>query len=98
MIPRTFVVACIVAFASANPIARNLVVHEVRTAVPYEFVEAGPASADAVLRLRAALVPTNIAGLEKELFAVSNPASARYGQHLTKEQVRKMILLHCILS
>lgn len=91
MIPRAFVLACVVLFASANPIARNLVPHESRPSVPVEFIESGPASDSTVLKLRAALTPTNIAGLESELYAVSDPASARYGQHLSKEQVSFVI-------
>ncbi len=87
MISRAFVVACLVALVAANPLARNMVVRESRSSVPEGFVESGAAYDSTVLRLRAALVQSNYPGLESELYAVSDPKSARYGQHLTKEQV-----------
>ncbi len=64
-----------------------MVVHESRQSVPEGFVESGPANGETVLSLRAALVQSDMAGLEQELYAVSTPGSERYGQHLSKEDV-----------
>lgn len=79
--------ASFVAAVSANPVFRNLVVHEQRQGVPDGFVTTGSAPSDQVLNLRIALVQSDMAGLEKALFDVSTPDSPLYGQHLTKEQV-----------
>ena len=65
----------------------ELALHETRDTIPKGFVDEGPADENAVLTLRAALVPRDIAGLEKELYAVSVPTSERYGQFLTKAEV-----------
>ncbi|KAJ7823242.1 family S53 protease-like protein [Mycena olivaceomarginata] len=62
-----------------------LLVHEHRAQPARGFVSTGPAPSDAELTLRIALNPSNIAGLESELYAVSDPSSSRYGQHLTPE-------------
>lgn len=75
-----------VAAVSAAPF-RNLVPHESRQGVPNGFVKTGSAPADQMLNLRLALVNSDMAGLEKALYAVSTPDSAQYGQHLTKEEV-----------
>ena len=73
---------------AANPLFHNLVIHESIQSIPDGFVQTGPAPPSKVLKLRIALTQNNIQGLESELYAVSDPASARYGQHLSKEQVR----------
>ena len=41
-----------------------------------------------MLDLRIALAQSDMAGLEKELYAVSEPDSERYGLHLSKSEVR----------
>lgn len=92
MISLAFLISYLAAFASANPVKRNLVAHESRATIPQGFVNSGPANDDTVLKLRAALVQGDMAGLEQELYAVSTPNSARYGQHLTKEEVSLIIL------
>lgn len=83
-----FVLLAFVAAATANPITKNLVVHEQRNGVPEGFVSKGSASTDEVLNLRIALVQGDMAGLENALYDVSTPGSALYGQHLTKEEVK----------
>ena len=72
----------------ANPVARDLVLHEQVQEAPTGFVNVGPAPSDQVLNLKLGLVSNNIDGLEEQLYAVSEPSSALYGQHLTKEQQR----------
>ncbi|KAJ7035447.1 family S53 protease-like protein [Mycena alexandri] len=84
--------AALVALAIATPTDRSaLVVHEHRAQPASGFVSTGPAPSDGELTLRIALNPNNIAGLESELYAVSDPSSARYGQHLTPEDVAEYV-------
>lgn len=79
-------IAALVTLAIATPTDRSaLLVHEHRAQPARGFVSTGPAPSDAELTLRIALNPSNIAGLESELYAVSDPSSSRYGQHLTPE-------------
>ncbi|KAJ7473309.1 Pro-kumamolisin, activation domain-containing protein [Mycena latifolia] len=78
----------LVAFVAANPLnRRTMAVHEKRDAVPSGFVHAGSVPASEEITLRIALVNSDIAGLEAKTYAVSDPASALYGQHLTPEEV-----------
>ena len=99
MITVGFILASLLAVSqAANPLFRNMVMHE-STTVPDGFVKGAAAPASDVLNLRIALTQNNIKGLESELYAVSNPDSARYGQHLSKEEVSFdfdcMTLLRC---
>ncbi|KAF8146727.1 family S53 protease [Mycena galopus ATCC 62051] len=63
-----------------------MVVHEMRAEPARGFVDSGTAPASALLTLRIALKPNNISGPETELYAVSDPVSPLYGQHLTAEE------------
>ena len=88
MITVGFILASLLAVSqAANPLFRSLVQHESRQGIPDGFVKNSAAPASQVLNLRIALTQNNIQGLESELYFVSDPASARYGQHLTKEEV-----------
>ena len=78
----------LVSCALASPALRNMVVHEQIHTAPEGFAAKGPADATQMLNMRIALKQTNIEGLQEKLMAVSDPASAEYGQHLTKEEVR----------
>ena len=89
MISIGFVFTSLLALAAANPVARNMVVHESRDAIPRGFVAKGEAHPDTKINLRIALKQTDMATLEERLYAVSDPKSPEYGQHLTKEQVSK---------
>ena len=81
--------AALLAFVAANPLSRrSMAVHETRAAVPTGFARAGTVSPSEQITLRIALANTDMAGLEAQTYAVSDPASATYGQHLTAEQVR----------
>ncbi|KAJ7302740.1 family S53 protease-like protein [Mycena albidolilacea] len=85
-------IAALGTFAIATPTDRSaLLVHEHRAQPARGFVSTGPAPSDAELTLRIALNPNNIAGLESELYAVSDPNSSRYGQHLTPEDVAEYV-------
>jgi tripeptidyl-peptidase-1 len=64
-----------------------MAIHETRAEPARGFVNSGAAPAAKELTLRVALKPNNIAGLETALYAVSDPASPLYGQHLTAEEV-----------
>ncbi|KAJ6490959.1 hypothetical protein C8R45DRAFT_195537 [Mycena sanguinolenta] len=80
--------ASLLLLATAKPMdPRTMVVHESRAAPAAGFVQSGAAPAAQELTLRIALKQNNIAGLETELYKVSDPASEFYGQHLTLEEV-----------
>ncbi|KAI5118434.1 hypothetical protein M0805_009712 [Coniferiporia weirii] len=85
------VFASFVAAVSANPVVRNLVVHEQRESVPIGFTKTGAAPGDQQLNLRIALVNSDMTGLENALYAVSTPSDVRYGQHLSKEEVEEFV-------
>ncbi|KAF7319284.1 ATP-binding cassette transporter [Mycena chlorophos] len=86
------VLATLVKLAAATPTRRDaMVIHERRAQPAKGFVNAGPADSSTQLQFRVALVPNNIAGLESELYAVSDPSSSRYGQHLTPDQVAEYV-------
>jgi len=78
--------------AVAKPMAkRTMSVHERREEVPNGFAHTSSPSPDTLITLRIALTQTNIAGLESELYAVSDPVSPRYGQHLTAAEVAEFV-------
>lgn len=80
--------------ATASPlVATTFRVHELRPAVPSGFTEVGPASPQTTLNLRLALSQSDPDGLADALYRVSDPDSEEYGQYLSKEEVRT-ILLH----
>ncbi|KAJ6563914.1 family S53 protease-like protein [Mycena capillaripes] len=83
--------ASLLVVASAKPMNRRMVVHESRAEPARGFVNSGIAPAAKDLTLRIALKPNNIAGLESALYAVSEPDSALYGQHLTAEEVAEFV-------
>ena len=83
----SLVLASVIISSYASPLSRSLTVHDKRSTVPSGFTLDSAAPANQVLNLRVALVNSNITGLESELYAVSTPGDALYGNHLTKEQV-----------
>ncbi|KAI0633274.1 family S53 protease [Trametes polyzona] len=91
MFSSALLVVCLAAVAYGKPMARSMQVHETRQSVPDAFTLVGPAPADATLDLRVALVQNDMAGLEKALMAVSDPASPLKGQHLSKEEVEAFV-------
>lgn len=58
---------------------------------PSAFSWTSLATPETVLNLKFALAQSDPAGLEQALYDVSDPTSANYGKHLTKEAVR----FHC---
>lgn len=100
MLTRVALLACLAAVCAAKPlVARSMQLHEVRDEVPDGFVHSGAAPQDTVLNLRLALVQSDTEGLQKALMDVSTPSSALYGQHLTKEEVRRAAYIgdHCTM-
>ncbi|KAI0261747.1 family S53 protease-like protein [Gloeopeniophorella convolvens] len=92
MIRTTLLFISFIALGFASPnVARDLRPHERREDVPDGFTSHGPTSPDVVLKLRLALVQTDITGLQDDLMAVSTPDSPRYGQHLSKEEISTLV-------
>jgi tripeptidyl-peptidase-1 len=65
---------------------RAMIVHESVAAIPAGFAHIGTVSPDEEITLRIALVHSDIVGLQEKTYAVSDPTSAQYGQHLTTEE------------
>ncbi|KAK0478663.1 family S53 protease-like protein [Armillaria luteobubalina] len=87
------ILLCIPLFAVSSvvtgiPTPHAMSVHDQRDAAPNRFVKAELADPQATLNFRIGLTPVNIAGLEKALYAVSEPGSYLYGQHLSFEEVK----------
>lgn len=81
------VLSALLACVAASPAKRTLVVHEQIHTVPEGFATMRAAPPSELLNMRIALKQTDMSGLEDELMAVSDPASPRFGQHLSKEEV-----------
>ncbi|EJD45534.1 family S53 protease-like protein [Auricularia subglabra TFB-10046 SS5] len=67
--------------------ASELRVHERRTTVPIGYTAVGKADPHTPLTLALVLTPRNEDGLIDQLYAVSDPSSADYGNHLSLDQV-----------
>jgi tripeptidyl-peptidase I len=87
MVASFALVLAFAALASAKPTTSSHVLHESREDVPAGWVSTGAASPSAQINMRIALPSKDFAGLEKILYEVSEPTSAKYGQHLTTEEV-----------
>lgn len=83
---RFLALSAMLAVSLAAP-QRQKAVHE-RKSLPPAFSRVGAANATAPLTLRLALKNSDAAGLVDALMRVSDPASASYGQHLSKVEVR----------
>ncbi|KAI0691960.1 family S53 protease [Cerioporus squamosus] len=79
------------ALAFGKLMARNMKVHESREGIPDGFSLRGAAQPDQTLKLRLALVQSNVAELERKLMDVSTPSSANYGKHLSKAEVQQLV-------
>jgi tripeptidyl-peptidase-1 len=76
MVLATSFLASLLLLVAATPRApRTMVVHESRAAPAKGFVQSAAAPAEQELTLRIALKQNNIAGLETELYKVSDPTS-----------------------
>lgn len=72
---------------STSHLSRDLVVHEARNVLPIGFSLAGPAAPHTPLTLRIALTQSNPDAIVDALYSVSDPASDKYGQYLSKAEV-----------
>ncbi|KAK0204174.1 family S53 protease-like protein [Desarmillaria ectypa] len=73
---------------TGSPAPRVMTIHDQRDAAPNRFVKGNAADPQANLNFRIGLTPKDITGLEKALYAVSEPDSDLYGQHLSFEEVK----------
>ncbi|EPS96632.1 hypothetical protein FOMPIDRAFT_1025327 [Fomitopsis schrenkii] len=74
-----------------KPTPRSFAVHERRDAAPTGFTLSGAANADRTLSLRIGLTQGNLTGLYDALNEVSDPASEKYGQHLSRDEVAALV-------
>ncbi len=88
VIPLSVALIAISSVVTGSPAPHVMSVHERRDAAPNDFVGVGAADLQASLNFRIGLTPKDTAGLEKALYAVSEPDSDLYGQHLSFEEVR----------
>ena len=84
---RSLFLTAFIALALANPTTRELKVHESRDGLPDGFSFRSAADPVTTLKLRLALVQSNIAELQSRLLDVSTPTSENYGKHLSKDEV-----------
>lgn len=79
----------LIALSSASPMTSysDMIVHHSRVAAPAGFRANGPASSEVTIDLKIAMTSSDMAGLEKALYDVSDPKSSNYRKFLSKEQV-----------
>jgi tripeptidyl-peptidase-1 len=58
---------------------------------PPSWIDLGPAPPTQLIWLRIALPQARFSELERQLYEISDPKNARYGQHLMKEQVTELV-------
>lgn len=70
--------------------------HKVKEVVraPQGWIQGPPAPADHIIKLRIALPQSNFQELERHVYEVSDPSHARYGEHLSKEEVEELVAPH----
>ncbi|KAG6910769.1 hypothetical protein DXG01_007656 [Tephrocybe rancida] len=70
--------------------------HKVKETVvpPRGWTQSGPPPADHTIALRIGLPQPDFHLLEKQLYEVSDPSHARYGAHLSKEEVEELVAPH----
>lgn len=93
---RLLALSLFTALAVATPISsslysRSLLVHESRDLLPTGFSLVGPAASQTPLKLRIALTQSNPDAIVAALLNVSDPSSAKYGQHLSKSEVEALV-------
>ncbi|KAJ7639544.1 subtilisin-like protein [Roridomyces roridus] len=86
-----FVLASFISLAAASSAFENFVVQESRQSAPDAFAHLGPAAGDSMINLRIALPSQNVSGLEADLLDVSDPKSANYGNHLSKDEANAFL-------
>ena len=91
MVAKSLLFAALFAVALGNPVRRAMRVHETME-LPEGFSHLRAAAPDTMIDMRIALTQSDRDGLIKALMDVSEPTSALYGQHLTREEVRVVLL------
>ncbi|KAF2671016.1 tripeptidyl-peptidase 1 precursor [Microthyrium microscopicum] len=61
---------------------------------PRKWTRVGPAPSDAILNLNIGMKMAGWGELERHLYEVSDPSHARYGQHLTQDEVTQLSRPH----
>ena len=69
----------------------NGAVHEILTTAPSGWQAVGNPDENTLITLSVALQQQNLDKLESTLYAVSDPTSAQYGNHLEREDVQAMV-------
>lgn len=89
MVAAGLLLASLVSLALGSPIKSKTGMRILgrRDSPPSGFSWTSLATPDTVLNLKFALAQSDPAGLEQALYDVSDPKSANYGKHLTKEEV-----------
>lgn len=78
----------------ARPVAHSSAhIQKLKEAVlpPPDWIDLGPAPPTQLIWLRVALPQARFPELERQLYEISDPKNARYGQHLLKEQVTELV-------
>ncbi|KAI1369941.1 tripeptidyl-peptidase 1 precursor [Xylaria arbuscula] len=94
MVGATVLSAALVAAAQvvlASPIARSDYSLKESHHVPRGWAKVKRAPAEHVMQVQIGLKQSNFAELEKQLYEVSDPANAKYGQHLSAEEVEELV-------
>ncbi|ETW83671.1 serine protease S53 [Heterobasidion irregulare TC 32-1] len=83
------VLLALAALAAAAP--RSTLKLKEHIDVPRNWVRVADAPAEHTIALRIALPQSNFDALEAHLYEASDPDHARYGQHLSKEEVERLV-------
>ncbi|KAJ7639487.1 family S53 protease [Roridomyces roridus] len=87
----SLLLASFVSLAVASPAFKTFIAQETIPSAPEGFANLGPAAVDAVMNLRMALPSKDAAGLHAALLDVSDPKSANYGKHLSKDEANAFL-------
>ena len=77
--------------AAPNPLGGRAFRVKESVLPPHGWTKRTHAPEDHIIELRIALPQLNFPALEKHLYEVSDPYHARYGQHLSKEEVEALV-------
>lgn len=89
MVGNMLALAVLFSFVLAKPHTRtSMIVHEAIVSPPSGYVRTTTPDAATTISLRIALTQQDATGLIAALYNVSDPQSAHYGAHLSKEEVR----------
>ncbi|KAI3324132.1 tripeptidyl-peptidase 1 precursor [Xylariaceae sp. AK1471] len=75
----------------ASPVARSGYSVKDSHNVPGHWTKVARAPADHVMHIQIGLKQSNFPELERQLYEVSDPASSKYGQHLSADEVEELV-------